>query len=173
MFEELFDEFTDLIKELYRTEINPVGLARKICESKNLTYDEKVDWLDRLAEYCDNNYRSEDKKTPADKVNDIASYFQLTVGSLYTDFSNNSDGLYRYKVITYDKGKEISTVYFDTLSSALDYVPESKCAILHKVFADRDNKPKLKSKDLKTLSTRFIYSNYKWVYDVYSKTANL
>ena len=168
MHDEMIDKFIDLIKILYKDELEPVKLAKKICDSRSLSYDEKVDWLDSLADFCSNNYCSSTEETPADKVNDIAAYFQLTTGSLYNRFLDNEDGSYKYKTIVF-KGKDGKTesLYFDTLEEAMSVDPGYSGAIIHKVFGEKEGK--VTSTDIETMGTRFIYNNEyrKWIYDSY------
>ena len=160
MYEEMFDEFDGLIREL--DFIKPDSIAKQICDSKRFTYDEKVDWLDKLYEFCQNNYCGSDIPS---KVEDIAAYYQLTVGNLYNRLLDNKDRQFKFRVEMFDKSmsdkNEIDTIFYDTLDKALEVVPTRKNAIISvealKVLDDLDYKAD---------RTRFIYRNNKWIYDV-------
>ena len=167
MFEEMFDEFNGLIREL--DFIKPDSIAAQICFSKKLTYDEKVDWLDKLYEFCQNNYCGSDIVS---KVEDIAAYYQLTVGNLYNRLLDNKDEQFKFKVTMFDKSMsdkdETDVSFYDTLDKALEVVPTRKNAIIN-IEASKI----LDNEDLKAARTRFIYCNNKWIYDTSFNIKNM
>jgi hypothetical protein len=168
MFEELYKEFEDLIKLIFVNEIGPVELASKICSTKNLTYDEKVEWLDKLGEYCNNNYCNPEDETPADAVQDIAAYFQVMVGSKYNMFIDNAEEEFAYKVSDFDHyGKEINLEYYKTIEEATSYIPKNGIGIIRKVLAvkDKDSGKVIDFKHIKSLANRFVYNNGKWIFE--------
>ena len=166
MYEQLYEEFKDLIELIFVNEIEPAELASKITVTKKLTYDEKVEWLDKLGEYCDNNYANPEDETPADVVQDIAAYFQVTVGSEYTNFGDNENEKYAYKVTDYDRyGKLINLEYYKTLEEAFEYVPEQGIGIIRKVLAVKENDKIIDFKSVLNLANRFVYSEGKWIFD--------
>jgi len=166
MFEDLYKEFEELIKLIFVNEIEPAELASKICSSRNLTYDEKVEWLDKLGEYCDNNYCNPEDETPADTVQDIAAYFEVMVGSEYTKFGDNENEKFAYKVTDHDKyGKLLNMEYYKTLEEAFNYVPKEGIGIIRKVVAVKNGDKVLDFKSIKNLSTRFIYNKDRWIFD--------
>ena len=166
MFEELFDEFSEVIRAIDYVE--PVKFAEKICKSWDLTYDEKVEWLDKLSEFCDNNYRNESKESIADKVNDVASYFEIINGDLYNGFNAKSE-YFHFKVITIatdTAGGEES--YFDTIEEALAYIPKSGAGLIRRVLRDADIIPEVTSKEFNVVSCRYIFRNGKWIFDSFA-----
>ena len=147
-------------------------LAEKICKSWDLTYDEKVEWLDKLSEFCDNNYRNYRndllKESISDKVRDIASYFEVINGDLYNRFNATSE-YFRFKVTTLTtdtaRGEES---YFDTIEEALACIPKSGTGVIRRALRDDDVRPEASFKEFEVASCRYIFRNGRWIFDSFA-----